>query len=347
MDELDRRGIVEYRRIQRVEPRDMPAVYTAPDIVIDQFTMGLYGVAACEAMAAGRVVVSFVGDTVRARARAMTGHELPIVEATPAPWSRWSRRSSTTATPARDVAAAGPSFVVENHDGRRSAAALAPFLTGARTWLTGGAGSRHRVRPRVVMIAGNDIIPDVRVLKYAHTVAGFGLEVIAVGIGGPRLTGERTIGEVRLICPPVTDERRSAAGGTGFGGQALVLRGRGTYRRSLARWEYASREFAALAGREARDARREGVADGPAGRVVGRGGRLRYARGAARQVLRVRARPIRWARNSSSTGTGPGRANGGSAPTVHSGWPAGGRSCPRRSISSSPWARSSTSSRRT
>jgi hypothetical protein len=43
-------------------------------------------------------------------------------------------------------------------------------------------------RLRVVMMAGNDIIPDVRVLKYAHTVAGFGLDVIAVGIGGPRLT---------------------------------------------------------------------------------------------------------------------------------------------------------------
>ena len=131
MTELDRRGIVEYRRIQRVEPHDMPAVYTAADIVIDQFTMGLYGVAACEAMAAGRVVVSFVGESVRARARAMTRRDVPIIEATPATLVEVVEKILDDRDAVRDVAAAGPSFVAENHDGRRSAAALAPFLTGA------------------------------------------------------------------------------------------------------------------------------------------------------------------------------------------------------------------------
>lgn len=131
MTELDRLGIVEYRRIQRVEPHDMPAVYTAADVVIDQFTMGLYGVAACEAMAAGRVVVSFVGESVRARARAMTGRDVPIIEATPATLVEVVEKILDDRDAARDVAAAGPSYVAENHDGRRSAAALAPFLTGA------------------------------------------------------------------------------------------------------------------------------------------------------------------------------------------------------------------------
>jgi glycosyltransferase involved in cell wall biosynthesis len=131
MTELDRRGVVEYRRIQRVEPQDMPGVYTAADIVIDQFTMGIYGVAACEAMAAGRVVVSFVGDTVRARALEATGLELPIVEATPGTLVEVVEELLDDRDAARDVAAAGPSYVRENLDGRRSAAALAPFLTGA------------------------------------------------------------------------------------------------------------------------------------------------------------------------------------------------------------------------
>ena len=132
MQELDRRGIVEYRRIERVQPRDMPAVYKDADIVIDQFTMGIYGVAACEAMAAGRVVVSFVGDTVRARARKATGRELPIVEATPGTLVEVVEKLLDDRDAARDFAAAGPSYVWENHDGRRSALALAPFLTGAR-----------------------------------------------------------------------------------------------------------------------------------------------------------------------------------------------------------------------
>ena len=131
MDELDRRGVVEYRRIERVQPRDMPAVYKDADIVIDQFTMGIYGVAACEAMAAGRVVVSFVGDTVRARALEATGLELPIVEATPGTLVEVVEELLDDRDAARDVAAAGPSYVRENHDGRRSTAALAPFLTGA------------------------------------------------------------------------------------------------------------------------------------------------------------------------------------------------------------------------
>jgi hypothetical protein len=133
MEELDHRGIVEYRRIQRVAPRDMPDVYRSADIVIDQFTMGLYGVAACEAMAAGRVVVSFVGDTVRARVREMTGHELPIVEATPGTLVGVIEKILDDRDAARDTALAGPSFVREYHDGRQSAVALAPFLIGVNS----------------------------------------------------------------------------------------------------------------------------------------------------------------------------------------------------------------------
>ncbi len=131
MEDLELRGVVEYRRIEAVDPRDMPAAYTGADIVIDQFTMGLYGVAACEAMAAERVVVSFVGDVVRGRVRELTGRELPIVEATPETLVEVIEKILDDRDAARDVATAGPSYVREHHDGRRSAAALAPFLIGA------------------------------------------------------------------------------------------------------------------------------------------------------------------------------------------------------------------------
>lgn len=79
-------------------------------------------------------------------------------------------------------------------------------------------------RPRVVMMAGNDIVPDVRVLKYAHTVAGFGLDVIAVGIGGPRLTGRaddrRRTGHLSARDLSRGRQRMAAPA---VGGQAVVL----------------------------------------------------------------------------------------------------------------------------
>lgn len=130
MTELDRRGVVAYRRIERVEPHEMPALYQDADIVIDQFTMGLYGVAACEAMAAGRVVVSFVGDTVRQRVREHTGHELPIVEASADSLVKVVESILDDRAAAVETAAAGPGFVREIHDGRKASEALTPFLTG-------------------------------------------------------------------------------------------------------------------------------------------------------------------------------------------------------------------------
>lgn len=131
MEELDRRGIVDYRRVERIPPQEMPATYAAADLVIDQFTMGLYGVAACEAMAAGRLVISFVGESVRRRVREHTGDELPILEAHPSTLITVIEKVLDDRDGARQMAGAGPSYVRKHHDGRRSADALAPFLTGA------------------------------------------------------------------------------------------------------------------------------------------------------------------------------------------------------------------------
>ena len=162
------------------------------------------------------------------------------------------------------------------------------------------------------MIAGNDIIPDVRVLKYAHTVAGFGLEVVAVGIGGPRLTGERTIGGVRLICPAVSPRASVSGWRHRLSAARPWFSDAESYRRSLGRWEYAAAELAALPGRDARDSARIGVTGvGPIAPPEGLPGSRRL-RGMLlalrRRVLAVRARPIRWARNSSSNGVGAARA---------------------------------------
>lgn len=177
--------------------------------------------------------------------------------------------------------------------------------------MTEGLDEVTRSRPRVVMVAGNDILPDVRVLKYAHTVAGLGVEVIAMGLGGPRLTGELTIGSVRVICPQIPDR----ASASGFRFRARLLKpwfsSATEFRRSLARWEYSGLELRGDDGRNVRNAHRKGVTTEPLPTTPSRATWTRAARAATlnfrRKILALRARPIRWAKGSSSTGTGRAR----------------------------------------
>jgi hypothetical protein len=125
---LEGEGVIEYRRLGGIPSAEMPAVYGGADIVLDQFRLGDYGVAACEAMAAGRIVVGHVSDAVRTHVRDVTGVDLPIVEA-----RLDTVRDTVTAIVSdpgrwRGSGAAGREFVRRVHDGRLSAGVLAPFL---------------------------------------------------------------------------------------------------------------------------------------------------------------------------------------------------------------------------
>jgi len=126
---LEAEGLISYRRVQGVPVEEMYAVYRDADVVLDQFRLGDYGVAAVEAMAAGRVVVAHVNSSVRDLVRDTTGLELPIVEATAHDLDAVLRGILSERTVYRDRAAAGVVFAAEVHDGRRSARVLAPFLT--------------------------------------------------------------------------------------------------------------------------------------------------------------------------------------------------------------------------
>ncbi|MGW6279048.1 hypothetical protein [Kribbella sp. NPDC055071] len=125
---LHERGLIEYRRITGVPHHGMAEAIGAADIVVDQLRIGLYGVAAAEALAAGRVVVSYVGDGVRERVRSLTGREVPIVEADPDTLGDVVADLVADRDAAAERAAAGPGFVRELHDGSRSAEVL-------KTWL--------------------------------------------------------------------------------------------------------------------------------------------------------------------------------------------------------------------
>src|SRR5690606_19320725 len=126
--DLDAQGLIEYRRVQGVPIEEMPRVFGTSDIVIDQFGAADYGVAACEALAAGRVVVSHVGADVRAHIAAETGHDLPIVQADPETLRDVIVRLLADRDEARAVARDGRAFVASVHDGRLAAQVLARWL---------------------------------------------------------------------------------------------------------------------------------------------------------------------------------------------------------------------------
>lgn len=125
---LSEEGVIEYRQIVGVAHASMPAFYADADIVLDQFLLGSYGVAACEALASGRVVMGHVDDFTRAQVREATALELPVHEATIESLETELRRAAAEPESFEALRTAGPAFVEAVHDGRRSAAAVGPFL---------------------------------------------------------------------------------------------------------------------------------------------------------------------------------------------------------------------------
>ncbi len=126
--ELAAEGVIEYRRIEGVAHSQMPALYRQADVVLDQFRLGSYGVAAVEALAAGRIVIGDVDDRVRDRVSDATGAALPILSARPSELADLLRRMAADPAGALALATEGPRFASEVHDGRRAAAVIAEAL---------------------------------------------------------------------------------------------------------------------------------------------------------------------------------------------------------------------------
>ena len=118
------RGLIELRMVSGLPPREAAELVRTADVVVDQLLLGLYGVLACEAMASGRVVLGHLGDPLRD----LVGHPVPVVEANPRTLAAVVEQVLDDRDGARKAATAGPAFVAEVHDGRRSAEVLAAFL---------------------------------------------------------------------------------------------------------------------------------------------------------------------------------------------------------------------------
>ncbi|MHA3682858.1 hypothetical protein ACXR2W_01175 [Leucobacter sp. HY1908] len=123
LEKLRDEGVIEFDLIQGVPSQEMPARFAQADVLLDQFRAGSYGVAACEALAAGCLVIGQVSDQVRSTVREASGLELPIIEAMPATLEARLRELAARPTLVPDRVR-GTEFVRDVHDGRRAARAL-------------------------------------------------------------------------------------------------------------------------------------------------------------------------------------------------------------------------------
>jgi hypothetical protein len=121
--EMHDEGIIEYHRLAGVSPEEVFEAVRGADIVLDQFAIGSYGVAAVEAMAAGRVVIGHISEQVRAVAEG-----LPILEADAGTLRTVIESLLDSPESAANIGADGPRFVGRWHDGGYSAGVLGRFL---------------------------------------------------------------------------------------------------------------------------------------------------------------------------------------------------------------------------
>ena len=128
LEELDASGVISYGPGGGIPSANMPGLVMGADIVLDQFRLGSYGVAACEGMAAGRIVLGHVSDQVRAVAADAAGMPLPIVEADPDSIGHVLRDIVADPDRYRDIAATGPEFVAKVHDGTYAGRVISSFL---------------------------------------------------------------------------------------------------------------------------------------------------------------------------------------------------------------------------
>lgn len=110
-------GIIEYTEIKNLANEEMQEVFAHADVILDQFRIGDYGVGACEAMASGRVVLTYVDDQVRAEVERHAKMPLPIPAVTVATLDATIREIAAERERYRALADSGPEFVRRLHNG--------------------------------------------------------------------------------------------------------------------------------------------------------------------------------------------------------------------------------------
>jgi hypothetical protein len=118
-------GRIEYLSPEAIPHSGMRHLVWRADVVVDQILTGSYGVAAVEAMSAGRLVVGYVLDEVRS----LMPEGPPIVDATPETLAEVMDRLLDDREGHRILAATSVGFCERWHGGRASVDALAAFVS--------------------------------------------------------------------------------------------------------------------------------------------------------------------------------------------------------------------------
>jgi glycosyltransferase involved in cell wall biosynthesis len=126
LEELSAANRIDYRRLNKVPHDQLLIEVKDADIIIDQFLIGSYGVAAVEAMAAGKIVVGHVSDAVRE----LVPLEIPIVEATPLTFPKVMDEIVGNLEFFSQQGRRGVDYAHAFHDGRCSARQIYAWITG-------------------------------------------------------------------------------------------------------------------------------------------------------------------------------------------------------------------------
>lgn len=124
LEQMAADGIIEYIAPRSVPHSQMKQLVWSCDVVVDQILFGSYGVAAVEAMAAGRVVVGRLRDDVKARLPQTPN----ILDATPDNFAQVMRSIFERREELQSEAAENVAYAQRWHDGRESALRLAGYL---------------------------------------------------------------------------------------------------------------------------------------------------------------------------------------------------------------------------
>ncbi|SDZ38003.1 Glycosyl transferases group 1 [Micromonospora pattaloongensis] len=124
LQDLHDRKIIEFRLIEGLPWSEMQALVKDADVVIDQLVMGSYCTFACEGMAAGKAVISYLDEDVHRRVDVRP----PIVSATPSTVVKAIETLLDDRAAGARLGAEGVAYVREHHDGRRTAAVFDEFL---------------------------------------------------------------------------------------------------------------------------------------------------------------------------------------------------------------------------
>ncbi len=124
LEDFERRGLIRYLHPAAVPHHAMRSLVQSADIVVDQIMTGSYGVAAVEAMAAGRVVMGHIGEATLDQ----LSEPPPIVESPPSTFARALESILEDRAVSSDLGARGSNYARRWHDGRAAAEALHDYV---------------------------------------------------------------------------------------------------------------------------------------------------------------------------------------------------------------------------